>query len=216
MDRSRIAIVIPALNEETTIYNIVKQSLNYGHVIVINDGSTDLTSEIAKKAGAIVIDNLHNQGYDRALDIGFKEASIRKYEAIITLDADGQHNPDLLTKFIDKISEGYDLVLGVRNKKARLAEHIFAYYTKIKYKISDPLCGLKAYRTHTYNSIGYFDSYNSIGTELAFNARKKNAFFIEVEFEVNKRQDHSRFGRIFYANFKILRSMFIDLFHFRG
>ncbi len=111
----RICIIIPAYNEEKNIANIIKKAKKYGDVIVVNDASTDKTAAIARKAGAKVISHKKNMGLGSALRTGFKEALKRKYDIIITLDADGQHDPDDIKKFIEKIKQGYGFVLGERD-----------------------------------------------------------------------------------------------------
>ena len=93
MDRSRVAIVIPAFNEEKTISKVVRAANKFGKSIVVNDGSKDNTGEIAKRSGAIVFMHKINLGYDAALNTGFKKAAKLKFDYIITLDADGQHDP---------------------------------------------------------------------------------------------------------------------------
>lgn len=108
-------IIIPAYNEEKTIGDIIKKSKKYGKVIVINDASTDRTASIAQNAGAIVISHKKNSGLGSALRTGFERALKMNVDVIITLDADGQHDPDDIKKFIEKINEGYDFVLGERN-----------------------------------------------------------------------------------------------------
>ena len=74
MDKYRVGIVIPALNESATIVGIVKAVGKYGIPIVIDDGSTDNTAEWALQVGAVVVSHEKNQGYDVALNSGFKKA----------------------------------------------------------------------------------------------------------------------------------------------
>jgi len=112
MDRSRIGIVIPALNESATIEAVVSAAGRYGMPIVVDDGSTDNTGNLALLAGAIVVTHADNQGYDNAINSGFNKAVNSGYELIITLDADGQHDPTLIQKFIDAINAGADVVIG--------------------------------------------------------------------------------------------------------
>ena len=207
MDRFRTAIIIPALNESATIVGIVEAAAKYGVVIVVDDGSTDDTGSLAHLAGGVVVTHDHNRGYDAALSSGFEKASEIGSDLIITLDADGQHEPSFVQKFIDRINAGADVVLGVRSARQRLAEHIFADYTRIRYGIHDPLCGMKAYRMNIYNALGHFDSYGSIGTELMLFAAKSNYRVDEVPFEVRERSGSSRFGMIFSGNYKIFRAM---------
>ena len=108
-------IVMPAHNEEKTVGKTVKACKKYGIVIVINDASTDRTSEVAKKSGAIVFTHKVNRGLGTALRTGFSEALKMNAEIIITIDADGQHLPEEIPLFLKKIEEGYDFVLGSRD-----------------------------------------------------------------------------------------------------
>ena len=100
MDRSRIAVIIPAFNEEKTIFNVVKTVNKFGKSIVIDDGSIDKTSSEVQKSRAILVVHKKNLGYDAALNSGFKQALKLKFNYIITIDADGQHNPKLLKNLL--------------------------------------------------------------------------------------------------------------------
>jgi len=213
MDRYRVALVIPAFNEEATISNVVRGASEYGRPIVVDDGSNDNTVELARREGAIVVSHSLNQGYDAALSTGFETAAKLDFEVIITLDADGQHDPALITRFLEAIENGADVVLGVRNRRPRIAEHIFAFYARYRYRIYDPLCGMKAYKRHVYDAKGDFDSYKSIGTELALFAARRKYVVEQIKFLVGDRQDQPRFGRIFIANIRILRAMLMDIFY---
>lgn len=111
-----ILAVIPAYNEERSVGNVVKRAKKYvDEVVVVDDGSRDKTAIIAKKAGAIVIRHRVNKGFGAALRTGMKYALKKKAEIIILLDADGQHKPEDIPKFVKKIREGYDFVLGERD-----------------------------------------------------------------------------------------------------
>jgi glycosyltransferase involved in cell wall biosynthesis len=114
----KIIAVMPAFNEEKTIAEIVKRTKKYvDSVIVIDDCSRDSTSKNARKAGAVVIRHPKNRGLGAALRTGFAAALKKKADVVITIDADGQHLPEEIPKFIEKINEGYDFVLGERNLK---------------------------------------------------------------------------------------------------
>lgn len=200
--------MIPAWNESATISNVVKTSLAYGIPIVVDDGSTDGTAGIAKQAGATVVSHKENRGYDEALNSGFKQAAASDCEIVITLDADGQHNPDLIGAFIDRINAGADMVMGERNQRQRLSEHLFAWYTIYRFGIKDPLCGMKAYRMKLYRALGHFDSYGSIGTELMLYAASNGYRIDQLTFDVMERKDQPRFGQTIQANYKIFRALF--------
>ena len=209
MDKHRIGIVIPAFNEERTIARIVEGASIYGLPIVIDDGSNDNTVKLAKKYGAIVIKHEKNYGYDQALNTGFKKAADLGMQIIISLDADGQHDPFLIKRFVNSIDSGLDFVLGVRNQKQRFSEYFFAWYTNLCFGIKDPLCGMKAYRSYVYEALGHFDSYGSIGTELMIFAVKKNYRFRQIQFNIQQRVDQPRFGKKLSGNYKIIRAMLL-------
>lgn len=211
MVRHRVGIVIPALNESATISNVVRAALAYGLPIVVDDGSSDDTARLATEAGAIVVSHEHNRGYDEALNSGFSKAVERDCEIIITLDADGQHNPDLIAEFIEKIDAGADMVVGIRDRMQRLGERLFALYTNYRFGIKDPLSGIKVYRSSLYKALGHFDSYGSIGTELMIYAAKNTYKIDQVAFEVMERQGRSRFGQTLQGNYKIFRALFLAM-----
>jgi glycosyltransferase involved in cell wall biosynthesis len=211
MGRSRIGIVIPALNESATIAVIVEAVKKYGVPIVVDDGSTDNTAKLACQAGGLVVSHEYNQGYDAALNSGFKKASEIACEVIITLDADGQHDTALINRFIEQIDAGAEVVVGVRSACQRLAEHVFAWYTRIRFGIRDPLCGMKAYKTSVYRKLGHFDSYGSIGTELMIFAAKNGNRVDQISFDVRNRADESRFGRVIDTNYKVFRAIILSI-----
>ena len=210
MDRRRVSIVIPALNEGPTIGRVVDVATARGTCIVVDDGSTDDTVEQATKAGAVVVRHAWNLGYDAALDTGFRTAAEQGAEVIVTLDADGQHDPRLIDRLLEAIDNGADLALGVRHRRARLAEHVFAAYTRLRWGVRDPLCGLKAYRAALFRERGHFDCYRSIGTELMLFGLRKGRRAVQVPFQVADRADQPRMGRRFAANAKILRALLLS------
>lgn len=209
MERSRIAIIIPALNESATIGAVLQRVKEYGSPIVVDDGSSDATASLAREAGAEVVPHQQNCGYDEALSSGFARAAVLGFEYAITIDADGQHNPAQLQELINYLDQGYELVLGVRDRYQRIGEVIFAYCAKWLWKISDPLCGMKGYALGLYNKAGHFDSFQSIGTELAVRSLVSGCRYIEMPVITRDRQDTPRFARKFAANYKILRAMSI-------
>lgn len=112
----KVVAVMPAYNEEKTIHHIVKKTKQYVNtVIVVDDGSSDNTSKLAKRAGALVIKHKKNMGLGSSIRTGLKKAKKNGADITITIDADGQHNPDDIPEFIEKINQGYDFVLGKRN-----------------------------------------------------------------------------------------------------
>jgi glycosyltransferase involved in cell wall biosynthesis len=207
MEPFKIAIIIPAFNEEDTIFKVIESVKDYGIVIVVNDDSNDKTMKIATEAGAIVVTHEENQGYDGALNSGFLKAKELDCDGVITFDADGQHSSSLLIKYIEYLKNGFDLVLGVRPNFARVSELLFSFYTRLKFGWKDPLCGMKGYSMRLYKNQGYFDSFNSIGTELAFFALSHKYKYIQLPVPIIKRHDKSRFSSSFLGNMKILKAL---------
>lgn len=200
--------IIPAFNESKTIVSVlVKLKEFVDDIVVVDDGSTDGTGDIAKDL-AIVVRNETNLGYDKSLDVGFIKAYELDADIFITLDADGQHNPDDVKIFLDCIWQGQaDIVVGVRPKKQRIAEVVFAFYTKQTIGISDPLCGMKAYTKKVYDKVGFFDKIGSTGTQLMYAGAKRGFKTKEFLIQVDDRLDVSRFGGSFKGNLKIFKSL---------
>jgi glycosyltransferase involved in cell wall biosynthesis len=210
VEKYRVGIVIPALNESATIVDIVEAVVGYGIPIVVDDGSTDDTAELAQQSGAVVVVHDINRGYDAALNSGFEKAAELGTQIIITVDADGQHDPSLIQKFIDAIDFGADVIVGIRSHRQRFAEHLFAWYTDFRFGLKDPLCGMKAYQTTVYKALGHFDSYGSIGTELAIFAAKNGYRVMQIEFDMRERNGQSRFGQLISGNYKIIQAMVLS------
>ncbi|MCB1652273.1 MAG: glycosyltransferase family 2 protein [Alphaproteobacteria bacterium] len=204
----RIAIIIPAYNEEKTIERVLSGVSHYDYVIVADDGSRDKTAAIAEKAGAIVIRHEVNQGYDGALRSGLLKAIEMKADIAVTIDADGQHNPDNIAKILTQMQEtGADCVIGVRPERARISEKIFCAYTKLRFGISDILCGLKAYRLNTLQKYTSALDLKSAGTAAALSIAKGGHTISETAIEVRPREDEARIGNAWKANFYILGAM---------
>lgn len=212
MEGSAVAIVIPAYNEETSIAQVVKSVVHFGAVIVVDDASRDRTSELAEKSGATVLQHTKNSGYDRALDTGFREASRRNVKYVVTLDADGQFDTNVVYEFIRRLRASDDIVIGNRDRKQRWSERVFAGVTTLLYGVNDPLCGMKGYRIETFRKLGHFDSYGSIGTELALFAVRNGYRVSQVPLQTRERKGESRFGDSWSANKRILRALGIFLY----
>ncbi len=206
----KIIIIIPAFNEEETIGGVVKEVSVYSdEVIVVDDGSFDNTRIKALEEGAIVVSHDSNQGYDASIEHGLQKAVLRDADIMVTFDADGQHNPENIKRLTELIiSNKADVVIGQRQNVSRFMERIFAYYTRLRYGIKDPLCGLKAYSRELYEEIGYFDTIKSIGTQLMIEALSKGFRLKFVPIQVKMRNGRSRFYSLsFVANFKIFKAM---------
>ena len=113
---SEILALIPAYNEETRLAGVVAGAIQHLPVLVVDDGSTDATAPVAQDAGASVVIQEPNQGKGAALQAGFRRAIDRGYEAVVTLDADGQHDPAEIPKFLTAYrTGGAELIIGRRD-----------------------------------------------------------------------------------------------------
>ncbi len=119
----RVLVMIPALNAAPSIGRIVTECRQQSDsVVVVDDGSTDGTGDIARQAGAVVLRHEVNRGKGAALKTGFAWAIANGFEGIVTLDADGQHLPGEIPKILAARAEsGADLIIGGR---AHLFDHM--------------------------------------------------------------------------------------------
>jgi glycosyltransferase involved in cell wall biosynthesis len=116
MNNEDVIVLIPAHNEEASIQEVVRKACQYLPVLVVNDGSRDNTARFAEAGGAQVINHPVNQGKGAALKTGLAEALKKQYRAVITMDADGQHDPAEIPLFLDFYSRHpVGLVIGQRD-----------------------------------------------------------------------------------------------------
>ena len=117
MGNKHVVIVIPAYNEERTILGVIRGLKQHGfeRLIVVDDGSTDRTSELACQEGVILLRHVLNRGLGGALGTGISAALRLGAERIVTFDADGQHDPDDIPRMLEPIERGEaDVVIGSR------------------------------------------------------------------------------------------------------
>ncbi len=112
----RFAVAIPAFDAAESIAAVVRRSLASGaEVVVIDDGSRDKTGDVARACGVTVLTHAVNFGKGRALKTAFDYLFANGCEAVVTIDADGQHPPEEMPKLLSPWREGADLVLGTRD-----------------------------------------------------------------------------------------------------
>ena len=143
--------VIPAHDEEGTVGEVaLKAGRHVDLVIVVDDGSSDRTATIAREAGAEVVELQPNRGKGGALEVGIARALEVGAEQVVTLDADGEHDPDAIPLFLQALEEA-DVALGWREvyrSGARQALNRFAlfFFQLLDPAIRDSICGFRAFR----------------------------------------------------------------------
>lgn len=158
-----ISIVLPAKNESAAIGQTIMQiqHLQLAHeIIVVNDGSTDHTKQVAESAGAKVVTHPYSKGNGAAIKTGARTAT---GDIIVFMDADGQHDPQDIPRLIEKIEQGYDLVVGARQKGSQasvgrgianaLYNNLATYMTE--QKVEDLTSGFRAVRADKFREFLY-------------------------------------------------------------
>jgi len=195
----RILVCIPAFNEAKTIADIVMKSKKHADgVIVYDDGSTDNTYDLAKSSGATVIKSPKNTGYGAAIRALFQAAKDQNADIMITLDSDGQHNPDQIPVLIEPLlKQGVDLVIGSRflnrNDKEKVPRYrSFGIKTITKLTqaasysgITDSQSGFRAYNKNALSKINLFEDGMAVSIEILLRAKEKKLLTTEVPITIN-------------------------------
>ena len=155
---SNISIIIPAKNEGAGLSSLLpklREKLPRTEIVIIDDGSTDDTTIIAETAGAKVISHPYSMGNGAAIKTGARHAN---GDILVFMDADGQHRPEDIPRLLEKLDEGYDMVVGARSSEdqANKGRMIANYgYNKlaswmVKHKIDDLTSGFRAVRAEKF------------------------------------------------------------------
>ena len=202
-----VVACIPAYNEERTIASVVVKAQKYvDKVIVCDDGSTDLTGEIARRLGAEVIRHERNMGYGTALSSLFKAARELDASAMVILDADLQHNPSDIPRLLSPVVKGEaDIVIGSRflekeggvPKYRGLGIRLITNFAKgVSYgEITDAQSGFRAYSRRAINSITPSEQGMGASTEILLKAKEIGLKVVEVpiriSYDVEKPSTHN-------------------------
>jgi glycosyltransferase involved in cell wall biosynthesis len=195
-----ITLILPAFNEEVSIGSMVLHAKQHAdHVVVIDDGSKDRTSEVAQLAGAEVIRHPRNLGKGKALMTGFEHVRKNSSKVIITMDSDGQHDPDDIPKLISPILDGEaDIVNGSRYMKGtdkntpfyrRIGQNVLDKATNLNagLQITDTQSGFRAFARHTLPAFRFKSNGLAIESEMLMDAA--NAGFRIKEVDIGVRYD---------------------------
>jgi len=228
VEHSVISVVIPAYNEEKNIGEVLSKTIsvmeslgNPYEIIVVNDGSTDRTLEIAHAYKVTVLTNGRNRGKGYALRRGFRYA---KGSIIVTIDADGAHDPKDIPRMINPVFNGVDIVSGSRflgsrkdftSSLNRLGNFIInSIIMMLTGKhITDSQTGFRVIKREILEKL-YLESVGyEIEAELTVKTLKNGFVFREKPITCNKRMHHSSKLRVLYDGIKILKAILKAKFH---
>ncbi|NQV12788.1 MAG: glycosyltransferase family 2 protein [Parcubacteria group bacterium] len=206
----KLVVIIPAYNEAKTIATVINKiprdlaGVDQVEVVVINDGSTDQTAKLAQEAGAVVVSLKQNQGVGGAFTVGMKEALRRKANVIVNIDADGQFNPQDISKLASPILQGKaDFVTCSRFKEKdlvpkmpalkkfgnKLMVKIINFITKQKF--TDVSCGFRAYSQEAAMRLNLFGVF-TYTQESFIDLAKKGLVMKEVPCKVRGVREHGK------------------------
>lgn len=229
--KSELLIIIPAYNEEQNIKGVVSyitQNYSQYDYVVVNDGSKDRTGAICRENGYELIDLPINLGLAGAFQTGLKYAYEKGYQYAIQFDADGQHRPEFIQAMLDRVKEGYDIVIGSRfltQKKGRSLRMVGSKMITVAIKlttgvrVSDPTSGMRLFSRDMIREFAQNLNYGPEPDTISY-LLKNGAKVSEVQVKMEERQ----FGES-YLNFmgsakymiKMLTSiLFVQNFRKRG
>jgi len=189
-----VVVGIPAFNEATMIARVILEAQKYADAIVVcDDGSSDATGAIAKRLGAYVVHHRQNLGYGASIKSLFKRALELNADVLVTLDADGQHNPEEIPQVVKPIAYGAaDLVIGSRFIETHGTKEMPFYrrlgaqlITKLvngssKNGISDAQSGFRAYNRQALERLSPFEDGMGASVEILLKASKHDLKICEV------------------------------------
>ena len=216
-------VIVPAYNEEESIVRVIenlkKHYAAYDYV-VINDGSSDNTAELCRKMGYELIDLPVNLGLAGAFQTGLKYAYRKGYDYAIQFDADGQHRPEFIEAMLDKIQEGYDIVIGSRfvtEKKPHsmrmLGSNLISLATRITTgrKVKDPTSGMRMFNKKMIAEFALNLNYGPEPDTISY-LLKQGATIAEVQVEMDERAAGESYLNLSRSVMYMLRMLMSILF----
>jgi len=199
----KITIGLPAYNEEKNIASVItKLKKITDSIIVCDDGSSDMTSEISKNLGAVVISHKKNMGYGAALRTIFQKSVELDSDILVTFDADGQHRIEDINKILQPLENNEaDVVIGSRflDNESKIPNYRkigIKVITKVtnaslKKKLTDSQSGFRAYNKHALTQISPSEMGMGISTEILIKASSKGLRIAEIPITVLYHDDSS-------------------------
>jgi glycosyltransferase involved in cell wall biosynthesis len=223
MRSPKVAVVMAVFNEEQIVGSVLQEMPEGVDVIIVDDGSTDDTVQIATAFGAEIIRHLINLGQGVALTIGFRAALMRDYDIIIEMDGDGQHDPHDIPRFVTTLQEtGCDFVVGSRRLGASYEgepffrrtflptlTHVINLFTG--YRLTDSMCGFRAFRASSLrrcHSVLYETTGRQyVAAEWFIKFSKAGLTVAEIPIRLKKRQHGTSYKGLVRYGWGVARSI---------
>jgi glycosyltransferase involved in cell wall biosynthesis len=219
---AKVVAAIPALNEEQSIAKVIIHSINWvDKVLVVDDGSVDDTSLIATKLGAVVIRHERNLGKGAALRKCFDWARDSGFDVLVTLDADGQHNPDDIPRLLTPIIDGEaDVVIASRLSDGvpalrRIGGQILDRMIAGGGDVVDSQSGFRAYSRKAFEQVNASEFGMGVDSEILMHAKEAGLRIVELpvtmEYKNLQTSTHNPIYHWFDVTFSVVK--FISIRH---
>ncbi|MDD5145558.1 MAG: glycosyltransferase family 2 protein [Candidatus Pacebacteria bacterium] len=216
----RIYAIIPAYNEERNIGKVIEGIKKYtNNIIVVDDGSNDGTSKIARKEGVKVYRHIINRGLGGALGTGIKAALSENADIILTIDADGQHDPEEIPNLLKPIVSGdADVVIGSRFLKnqrmpifRKTGNYFFNFITFLFFGIwsTDSQSGMRVFNKKAAESLRTLTSGMEVSSEIMTDIKTNELRLKEVPIRAIYTSYSLSKGQGFWVGLKTLAKLFI-------
>lgn len=199
----KTCVIIPSYNGADTIAGLIQRLLQQGlEVLIINDGSEDNTARIAQENGAKVINNLKNEGKGAALIKGFKHLANSDFDAVITMDGDGQHLPEDVPALINAAQASNESIfIGNRMERPfgmpiirQLTNKIMSWFVSVivKQHIPDTQCGFRLIKKDLLQKLELYAQRYEIESEVLIKAARLGYKIESVPIASIYRQEKSQ------------------------
>ncbi|MFA4845270.1 MAG: glycosyltransferase family 2 protein [Patescibacteria group bacterium] len=215
----KVFAIIPAYNEQATIAEVLQKTKPFvDGMIVVNDGSTDRTADIARGQGAILVSHVINRGLGAAIGTGFETAKRFGADVVVTLDADGQHDAHEIEKFVKAIEHGADVVIGSRmlTRSAmplhrKFANTIGNLVTLLLFGawVTDSQSGFRAFTRYAISKIHIKTNRMEVSSELIAEAKRNNLTLVEVPIKAIYTDYSLSKGQSFFVGIKTLLKLVV-------
>ncbi len=228
--KQRILVIIPAFNEEESVGKVIEEvraNLPQVDILVVNDGSTDHTSEKAKASKALVLDLPFNLGIGGTMQTGYRYAYEKGYDIAIQVDGDGQHDPKEIFKLLQGLKKKQgDMLVGSRfiihsgfqtSIMRRIGSAILSGVISriIKQKITDPTSGFRSVNRKAIRLFAFYYPQDYPEPEVLVLSSKSGLKIAEVPVTMKRRYSGdssiTRIRAIYYM-VKVLLAIFVDCF----